>query len=159
MIEITKNFISHDKSESLIKIFDSIEPSRWVDRSVNNINRSISGEVGKYYSADVRYLSLEIQQELYKIAPTIPLMDIQEIVINKYDKGGFMPKHRDTEGYGTFCILALKDMSGTLRYYNEGINTDIIDKCGQLITCKKMSLIHELLPTPDKRYSIIFLYL
>lgn len=137
---------------SLREELTALPDAYWVDRSVHYVNTGLHGEVGKYLSMGDRAMPPEILETLQSIAPEkdIPLT---EVVVNKYRKGDFLPKHIDEAGPAHCVLLSLADSS-------EGLSTEdgvIPDRAGWVKEIP-LSLIHWVEPVVRPRFTVIFLY-
>jgi len=124
----------------------------WVDRSKYYVNTGLQGEVGRYLSMGDRSMPAALKETLIGVAPTkdIPLT---EVVVNKYRKGDFLPKHVDEAGVKYCVLLSLEDSVEGL----SSLDGLIPDKAGWAKEIP-LSLVHWIEPAEKPRFTIIFLY-
>ena len=158
MIEIFPHHLSATDAEKLRERLQKLSPEYWVDRSQHHINRTLSGQNGYYFSAGERALPVDLVEDLRAITPQIDPFDCDEIVVNRYPRGGFLPQHRDVAGHLAFALLTLSVNSGAFVAYKNEQSQTIPDQSGQLLIVRNMMLVHEVPPVPCLRHTVIFLY-
>jgi len=101
----------------------------------------------------------DIRRDIQSIAPSKPPHELEEVVVNYYPEGSFIPPHIDNEGFLAFGVMMLEDRPGGFTYHLDGSEHFIQDKAGTFIFVDDVSLVHEVKPLSYERYSLIFLYM
>jgi hypothetical protein len=149
--------ITVSKTKDVLKNLLLEEKLRWVK---NESNLGLNGDIGEYYSLYEHTMSKELYQLLKEIAPKQDGLLLEEIVVNHYPKGGFIPMHIDQSIYLGCEVLQLTQNEGEgLTYENElAKEVFIADKKGFCNRFSRLDIKHSVKPVKHDRYSVIYLF-
>jgi hypothetical protein len=138
----------------LLPVLDSVPDAYWTHRTkINSIPTQGTTE------ADYRFMGHNqfpkaLRAMLFKTAPQIAGALLEEICINRYDEGNFMPEHVDVAFYRYNLVVALNE-------HGDGVVIDGVfhpDQPGQGVVFPIRSEPHSVPPVKHKRYVLIYLY-
>lgn len=151
-----------DFCAEIVGAFDEFDAKRFTDRSNGNtLYRTVDHVPAKYRSMVNLDIPKTIREKLIKAAPRCGSF-LEEVIVNRYEPGDFLPKHIDSHHYLRFCVVPLVEKGDGFSAYFDGSTgeetfyEDVIG-CGLLVTGNK--LVHEVKPVKHKRYIVLYLYL
>ena len=162
MLLVEKNHASEDMIFPILKSIKELDRCYFFDRGKLLVNKGIKGDSGSYFSMSEDTCPLDILRQLRQLALKVDPYEVDQIVINYYPVGSFIPPHTDLEGYFAFGVLVLEDSDSKFVYYEDrDLNgrKEIIDEAGNFIFTDDIGLVHEVPKVTKERYSIIFLYM
>ena len=170
---VLDDFLSTDVCDTLLHFAEST-PSIFNDRSEHRPNYDVKGEVGTYMSCG---MTKSYYPDIWKscaLDKTINGFPVNEIQLNKYEKGEYIPPHRDMHAYLHTVIVPLQDepknnlvFGDPKAYYdnmtleesdNDGLTLSLPDKKGTGYRFDGNIPVHWVPATHTQRYSAIFLY-
>lgn len=160
IIEIPK--FSPEFCGALVSEIEKLESRRFVDRSKGTtLYRTIDQTEAKYRSVVNLDIPRPLREALIAAAPKVGSF-LEEIIINWYEPGDFIPKHIDGHQYTSFCVVPLvENGDGFSAYFDgpSGEETFFEDIVGTGILVSGNKLLHEVKPVKHKRYIVLYLYL
>lgn len=151
-----------DLCADVVKTLEEFDAKRFNDRSNGNtLYRTVDRVPAKYRSMVNLDIPKALREKLIKLAPRCGSF-LEEVIVNRYEPGDFIPKHIDSHHYPRFCVVPLVENGDGFSAYFDGPNgeetfyEDIIGS-GLLVTGNK--LVHEVKPVKHKRYIVLYLYL
>lgn len=151
-----------DFCESVVKELEALETRRFVDRSVGTtLYRTVEKVPAKYRSMVNLDIPKSLREKLIKAAPKCGSF-LEEVIVNKYEPGDFIPKHIDSHAYPRFCVVPLVEKGDGFSAYfggSYGEETFYEDMLGTGLLVTGNKLVHEVKPVKHKRYIVLYLYL
>lgn len=148
--------------EEIVGAFDTFENKRFTDRSAGNtLYRTIDRVKASYRSMVNLDIPKALREKLILAAPKCGSF-LEEVIVNKYDQGDYIPKHIDSHSYLKFCVVPLVENGDGFSAYFDGPKGDesfYEDVLGTGILVTGNKLVHEVKPVKNKRYVILYLYL
>lgn len=148
--------------ESVVAQLDAYDDKRFTDRSGGmTLARTVDGTGASYRSMVNLDIPKPIRDALIEKAPKLGSF-LEEVIINRYNPGDFIPKHLDTHHYPKFCVIPLVESGDGFSAYFDGANgeeTFIEDIIGNGIVVSGTKLVHAVRPVQHKRYVVMYLYL
>jgi hypothetical protein len=148
--------------DSIITELDAIEDKRFTDRSRGmTLYRTVDRSAASYRSMINLDIPKSIREKLIAKAPPVGNF-LEEVIINRYHPGDFIPKHLDTHPYPKFCVVPLVESGDGFSAYFDGANgeeTFYEDIIGTGLLVSGTKLVHEVKPVKHKRYVVLYLYL
>lgn len=146
----------------IVDAFDAFENKRFTDRSDGTtLYRTVDRTKAKYRSMLNLDIPKVIREKLIQAAPKCGNF-LEEVIVNKYDPGDYIPKHLDSHQYTKFCVVPLVESGDGFSAYYDGPNGDesfYEDVLGTGILVTGNKLVHEVKPVKHKRYIVLYLYL
>jgi hypothetical protein len=127
----------------------------FMDRSLHMKNYGVDDQVGKYKSAFE--LPDSILEDFRDLAPLkVGEEELDMVLVNKYAKGDWLPKHKDVTIHTTMSLMFLGTGS-YLRFYIDGKVVEVEEKPGKVVT-SSTSIWHEVSEIDKERYVVLFMY-
>lgn len=146
----------------LVSELDQFDAKRFTDRSKGTtLFRTIEKVPAKYRSMINLDIPRSIREKLIAAAPKCGSF-LEEVIVNMYEPGDFIPMHIDSHHYLSFCVVPLvEDGDGFSAYFDgpEGDETFYPDTIGTGIHVTGNKLVHAVRPVSYKRYIALYLYL
>lgn len=146
-------------SEQVIQVLDCIsqlEEARWIKRTYLDPGRGLAGESCCYDYCGHRQLPKWMQQFFIKMAPIYKDCYLDEVAINRYNKGDFIGKHQDRHAFRRNVVISLQQAGDGV--YVDQEERFIEDKIGQAVEITGIGPVHSVPPVKNLRYSLIYLY-
>lgn len=148
--------------EEIVAAFDTFDNGRYNDRSEGTtLYRTVDRSKAKYRSMNNLDIPRTLREKLIKAAPNCGSF-LEEVIVNKYEPGDYIPKHIDSHMYMTFCVVPLVESGDGFSAYFEGADgeeTFYEDVIGTGIVVTGNKLVHAVRPVKQKRYIVLYLYL
>lgn len=138
------------------------EPSRFINRGIQFVNRGISGSVGRYFSLRHDAAPKELRTLLGQLPPKLASYQLDQAYINVYPPSAFIPIHRDTtaEGHLAMAVVPLQShpRQGLAWYDDDDQQHLIADELGQAVIFDSLATRHAVPAVIVQRLSIVYLY-
>lgn len=148
--------------QELVKAFDEFDAKRFTDRSKGTtLFRTVDRVPAKYRSMVNLDIPKHLREKLIAAAPKHGDY-LEEVIVNRYEVGDFLPKHIDSHIYPRFCVVPLcENGDGFSAYFDgkDGEETFYQDRIGKGLLVNGNKLVHEVKPVKHKRYIVLYLYL
>lgn len=147
--------------EAVVAELDAIDDRYYTNRSMGAKVRTLDHSPANYRSLINLDIPKNLRAKLIANAPKIGSF-LEEVVINQYHPGDFIPKHLDTHPYLKFCVVPLVESGDGFSAYFDGADgeeTFYEDVIGTGIVVSGTKLVHEVKPVQHKRYVVMYLYL
>lgn len=148
--------------QSVVDELESYDDRRFTDRSGGTtLFRTVDGNKASYRSMINLDIPKSLRLKLIEKAPRLGNF-LEEVVINRYNEGDFIPKHLDTHIYPKFCVVPLVESGDGFSAYFDGANGDETfyeDIIGTGIVVSGTKLVHAVRPVQHKRYVVMYMYL
>lgn len=148
--------------KELVSELDEFDTKRFTDRSNGTtLFRTLDKVPAKYRSMVNLDIPKSIREKLIKMAPNCGSF-LEEVIVNKYEPGDFIPMHVDSHHYLSFCVVPLvAEGDGFSAYFDgpTGDETYYPDTIGTGIHVTGNKLVHAVRPVSHKRYIALYLYL
>lgn len=146
----------------VVDTLDKFEKKRFTDRSGGTTLYRTVDKVGAKYRSMVNLdIPKDLREKLIARAPKVGCF-LEEVIVNRYEPGDYIPKHIDSHQYPHFVVVPLVENGDGFSAYFDGANGDEtffedVLGTGLLVTGNK--LVHEVKPVKHKRYIVLYLYL
>lgn len=148
--------------KELVEAFDEFDAKRFTDRSTGNtLFRTVDRVPAKYRSMVNLDIPKHLRERLIAAAPKCGSF-LEEVIVNRYEPGDFLPKHIDSHIYPRFCVVPLVESGDGFSAYFDGVDgeeTFYKDTIGTGLLVEGNKLVHEVKPVKHKRYIVLYLYL
>lgn len=148
--------------DEIVGAFDQFENKRFTDRSGGTtLYRTVDRVPAKYRSMVNLDIPKALREKLILAAPKCGSF-LEEVIVNKYEPGDYIPKHIDSHHYPKFCVVPLVENGDGFSAYFDGADGDETfyeDVLGTGIVVSGNKLVHEVKPVKHKRYIVLYLYL
>lgn len=152
-------YFDKELSESLLLDIKAVPDCYYVDRSESVALRSVNRCTGKYQSMVNLTIPKDLRKRLVEVHPSIPDHWLQEVIVNKYNIGDYIPPHRDAHMYRKWVLISLCENGDGLTIIEDDKEYTFEDKAGYGIEVSGTLDLHEVKPTKHERFTIIYLYL
>lgn len=152
--KLQRRVCSKDQAAELAALFDQIPDSRWVTRNRINSKPTNSDGTCHYQVFFERNMSAEMLEALRKVAPKLERTWLDEIIVNRYLPGMYMPEHVDLDMNRYNVVVQISDSGDGIEVEGEFIPDDP----GMATIFPVPSPPHAVPPVKHKRYVLIFLY-
>lgn len=159
MILVKREHVSANDTVPVLTELQNLDRCYFIDRNKDKVNLGIDNKIGSYFSMSDRSCPKSLLEKIKDLCLDVPPYELEEIVINYYPVGSFIPPHTDREGYLAFGILILEDSDNRFIYQKDGESIEVQDEAGTFIFSDEMSLVHEVPLIVQERHSIVFLYM
>lgn len=173
LLNIHEEYLSETICDELVEYAEK-RPNIFIDRSKDFVNYGINGEVGKYYATEISNRSLIPLWEKYFKNLEIDGLTPTEVQLNKYQKGSFIPPHKDGGiAFHTICVPLQTEYNNCLIFgepeiYHKNINIDDAEKEGKIKIFRDKKgygyhfegnePIHWVPPVNSNRYSLVIIF-
>lgn len=156
------NFLTEDQCDALLEFIVSSD-SNFINRAKHSVNLGLDGSAGKYESMLVCRENFPVQWETFFCNRSINGIPLDSVMVNKYNTGDYIPKHKDKQGSIFTVCVPLQTSQDSLIFIQSRIPGD------QEIVCKDVkgtgygffgnNVVHYVPPVQEKvRYSLVCLY-
>lgn len=152
-------YFDKELSESLLTDIKNTPECYYVDRGYTIPLRSINKASGRYQSMVNLTIPKDLRKRLLEASPSITDHWLQEIIVNKYNVGDFIPPHYDSHMYRKFIVISLCENGDGLTVIENDKEYTFFDKVGYGIEFSGTMDLHEVKPVKNERYTILYLYL
>jgi hypothetical protein len=161
-IIVKDNFVEPSICNNIKKELESLSDHYFVNRGKEDINYGLEGEAGNYLCVYEDSMPVALREKLKNLAPELNDMQLEHVMINKYHKGQFIPKHIDRNGPVLGLAMLLLDNKENVFRYNEddGTEIEVPDEIGRYVIFNDLWVKHEVKPIEHgDRFIVLFFYM
>lgn len=154
LVRFQEGLFSKDICEAIIEYVRELPDNYWYHRLKINSLPTKGSKICDYYFLGDGQQPKEFREFLNTLAPLVDGVKPKELIINKYEPGGYMPEHVDIS-------LVLANMVIQLSDEGDGIEIEgkfIQDVPGNATIFPSASPPHEVPPVKKQRFVLIYLY-
>lgn len=147
--------------KALVDELDVMHPDRWFFRSEINSTPTEGTRTANYYFLGDKQQPKDFNERLRGMAPVLKGYTLAEACVNRYDPGGFMPEHIDTDMYRINMVIPLEtnpQAGMIIRHIDTGVSEFVCDQAGHTRLFGITSPPHRVPPVKNRRYVVIYLY-
>ncbi len=148
-----KQVFTPEESDWLYERFQEIEDARWVKRSQMHGHRTLAETTCSYYSCLNKAIPEPIMAFLQDKNPCKD-RNLQEVVINKYYPGDWIPMHRDNHFYRSFVLVPVQSLGDGVEIEDKWFE----DNKGLGLDFDGTSHKHRVLEVRRLRFTLLYLY-
>jgi len=153
--EVSKDIEDH-AIDKLLDMVKATHPLCWIRRDDLDSNRGIEGHTCRYDTMTYPAMPDKLKEYVREIAPRPEGYIISDIVINRYQPGDYIGKHRDRAWYRMNSVIALQQDGDGI--YIDDDELFIEDIKGQSVTLFGAGPVHSVPAAKALRHVLIYLY-
>jgi len=152
----TFSVFSKEVAEKIKIELKQVEKKYWIKRTTLGTGRGLPEQDCHHDWLGQSNIPKELLQTLLYNAPKFDGFTLEEICVNKYNKGDYLGKHRDMHIYRKNVVVSLQENGdGLINHYT---NEFIEDKIGQGVVFTGVGPLHEVPPVAQERFVVVYLY-